>query len=73
MLCFNCGIPIPDVSEDVVNGGTWEALVCDACLIAANRPLFKPCGEGCDGLAGDDVDPDYYCKAGNPWMTHDEA
>jgi len=68
--CFACGLPIPDPGED---NTSWEALLCDACLIAADHPVFKPCGEECDGLAGDDVDPDYYCKAGNPWMTHDEV
>lgn len=68
--CFNCGIPIPDPGED---NNTWEALLCDACLIASDRPVFRPCSPECDGVTGDDVAPDYYCRAGNPWMTHGEA
>lgn len=31
-----------------------------------------PCGDACDGARGDDVDPDYYCRAGKPWSEHDE-
>jgi len=29
-----------------------------------------PCCDECDGKTGENVDPDYYCAAGTPWLHH---
>jgi hypothetical protein len=37
------------------------------------EPVYAPCCDECDGVTGEDVDPEYYCQAGTPWSEHDEA
>lgn len=36
-------------------------------------PMYCACCADCDGDAGDDVDPDFYCSQGLPWSEHHEV
>jgi len=37
---------------------------------ALKPATHPPCCDECDGKTGENVDPDYYCAAGTPWLHH---